>query len=46
MFLSDKSREWLILWCAVALLVILRHIPNIRRLVKGTEVKIGERVEV
>jgi glycerol-3-phosphate acyltransferase PlsY len=46
MFLSGKSREWLILWSAVALLVILRHVPNIRRLVRGEEVKIGERVEV
>lgn len=46
MLLSGKSREWLVLWGAVALLVILRHVPNIRRLVKGTEVKIGERVEV
>jgi glycerol-3-phosphate acyltransferase PlsY len=46
MFLSGKSQEWLILWCAVALLVILRHLSNIKRLVKGTEVKIGERVEV
>jgi len=46
MFLSGKSREWLILWTAVALLVILRHLSNIKRLVKGTEVKIGERVEV
>jgi glycerol-3-phosphate acyltransferase PlsY len=46
MFLAGKSREWLILWSAVALLVILRHIPNIKRLIKGTEVKIGEKVEM
>lgn len=46
MFLSGKSREWLILWTAVALFVILRHIPNIKRLLKGTEVKIGEKVEM
>ncbi len=46
MFLSGKSREWLILWSAIALLVILRHLPNMMRLVKGTEVKIGERVEM
>ena len=46
MFLSGKSRDWLILWSAVSLLVILRHLPNMKRLVKGTEVKIGEKVEV
>jgi len=46
MYLSGKSREWLILWCAVSLLVLLRHLPNVKRLVKGTEVKIGEKVEV
>jgi len=46
MFLSGKSREWLILWSAVSLLVLLRHLPNVKRLVKGTEVKIGEKVEV
>ena len=46
MFLSGKSRDWLILWSAVSLLVILRHLPNMKRLVKGTEVKIGEKVEM
>ena len=46
MFLSGKSRDWLILWCVVSLLVILRHLPNMKRLVKGTEVKIGEKVEM
>jgi glycerol-3-phosphate acyltransferase PlsY len=28
----------------VALLVILRHIPNMGRLLKGTEAKIGQTV--
>jgi glycerol-3-phosphate acyltransferase PlsY len=28
-----------------ALLIILRHIPNIKRLLKGTEPKIGEKNE-
>ncbi len=46
MLLSGKSREWLILWSAVSLLVILRHLPNMKRLAKGTEVKLGERVDV
>jgi glycerol-3-phosphate acyltransferase PlsY len=46
MLLSGKRWEWLVFWSAVALLVILRHIPNIKRLLAGTETKIGERVEV
>jgi len=46
MLLSGKRWEWLVFWSAVALLVILRHIPNIRRLLAGTEAKIGQRVEV
>jgi len=43
---SGKRWEWLLFWSAVALLVILRHIPNIKRLLAGTEVKIGQRVKV
>jgi glycerol-3-phosphate acyltransferase PlsY len=46
MALSGRRWEWLVFWSAVALLVILRHIPNIKRLLAGTEAKIGERVEV
>jgi glycerol-3-phosphate acyltransferase PlsY len=38
--------EWLAFWTGVAALVIARHIPNIGRLLEGTESKIGERVKV
>jgi len=44
--LSGRRWEWLVFWSAVALLVVLRHIPNIKRLLAGTETKIGQRVEV
>lgn len=38
--------EWTVFWSAVGLLIVLRHIPNIGRLLRGTEAKIGQRVEV
>lgn len=44
MLLSGRRWEWLAFWSAVAALVILRHTPNIRRLLSGTEAKIGQRV--
>jgi len=43
---SGVRWEWLAFWTAVAALVIARHIPNIGRLLEGTESKIGERVKV
>ncbi len=46
MFLANKPPDWKIFWSAVAALVILRHLPNIKRLVAGTETKIGEKAEV
>ena len=45
MFLAGKPADWKIFWSAIALLVVLRHIPNIKRLIAGRETKIGERVE-
>lgn len=36
--------EWLAFWCAIAALVIFRHVPNLQRLLAGTEARIGERV--
>jgi len=44
--LTGASPAWAIFWTAIAALIIARHIPNIGRLVEGTESKIGERVEV
>jgi len=38
--------EWVAFWCMVAALVILRHLPNIKRLLARTETRIGERVKV
>jgi len=44
MVAAGKRWEWWAFWGAVALLVILRHIPNMGRLLKGTEAKIGQTV--
>ena len=44
MLVAGKRWEWVGFWCAVAALVILRHVPNIKRLLAGTEAKIGQRV--
>jgi glycerol-3-phosphate acyltransferase PlsY len=38
--------EWTLFWAAVAALIILRHIPNLSRLLEGTESKIGQRVKM
>jgi glycerol-3-phosphate acyltransferase PlsY len=38
--------EWGAFWSAVAALVIARHIPNLGRLLTGTEAKIGQRVDL
>jgi len=46
MAVAGKRWEWLVFWSAVAALVILRHLPNMKRLLAGTETKIGEKVEV
>lgn len=46
MALSGHSWELSVFWGGVGLLVILRHVSNIGRLVRGTEPKIGQRVEV
>jgi glycerol-3-phosphate acyltransferase PlsY len=36
---------WAAFWTAIASLIIARHIPNIARLLDGTEPKIGQRVQ-
>ena len=38
--------EWAVFWTAVGALIILRHIPNLGRLMEGTESKIGEPVTI
>ncbi len=38
--------EWAAFWTMVGALVIARHIPNLGRLIEGTESKIGQRVKV
>jgi glycerol-3-phosphate acyltransferase PlsY len=39
-------REYLIFALTVAALIIWRHIPNIKRLLQGKELKIGEKVDI
>lgn len=46
MALSRAPWQWTAFWGAVSLLIILRHIPNIGRLLKGTETKFGQRALV
>jgi glycerol-3-phosphate acyltransferase PlsY len=46
MVLSGKRWEWIVLWCAVGALIILRHLPNVGRLLSGTEIKIGQKVHI
>lgn len=41
----EAHQPYLLMGIALALLVILRHIPNIGRLVTGRETRIGERAE-
>ena len=43
--LAGARWEWGAFWTGVAALVIARHIPNLGRLLQGTEAKIGQRVE-
>ncbi len=42
-FLFDFSQSKLIISAVIALLILARHSGNIKRLIKGTEKKIGER---
>jgi glycerol-3-phosphate acyltransferase PlsY len=43
--LAGVRMEWAAFWTAVAALIIARHIPNLGRLLEGTESKIGQRVK-
>lgn len=44
--LSGVSVIWTLFWLAIASLIIARHIPNLSRLLEGTEPKIGQRVGI
>jgi glycerol-3-phosphate acyltransferase PlsY len=44
MALSGIRFEWGLFWSAVAALVIARHIPNLGRLLEGTETRVGQGV--
>ena len=44
MFVFHKPLEYALFSCLVALLMIIRHLPNIERLMSGKESKIGERI--
>ncbi len=44
MAVTGERLEWTIFWTAIAALIIARHIPNLGRLIEGTESKIGEKV--
>lgn len=46
LLLSGARPAWCAFWAAIAALIIARHIPNIGRLLEGTEPRIGERVGV
>jgi len=44
--LADARPAWAAFWTAIAALIIARHIPNIGRLLAGTEPKIGQRAAI
>ncbi len=43
MLLTRQRWEWLAFWCAIAALVVIRHTPNIKRLLAGKEAKMGQK---
>ena len=44
--LSSVRPQWTLFWTAVGALVILRHLPNIKRLLAGTEAKLGQKTQL
>jgi hypothetical protein len=42
---AAARQPYIIFGILLAALIILRHLPNLRRLVAGTETKIGEKAE-
>ncbi|GER93240.1 acyl-phosphate glycerol 3-phosphate acyltransferase [hot springs metagenome] len=43
-YMLDYSKEKLIIAVIIAFLIFIRHIANIKRLIQGTESKIGEKI--
>jgi glycerol-3-phosphate acyltransferase PlsY len=43
-YMLDYSKEKMIIAIAITVLIFIRHIANIKRLIQGTESKIGEKV--
>jgi glycerol-3-phosphate acyltransferase PlsY len=43
-YIIDYSKEKMIVAIAIAVFIFLRHISNIKRLIQGTESKIGEKI--
>jgi glycerol-3-phosphate acyltransferase PlsY len=43
---TEAQFERTLFWTAIAALIIARHIPNLGRLIEGTESKIGEKVKL
>jgi len=46
MGLAHKPPLWTAFWSAIALLIVVRHIPNIKRLLSGRETRIGQKVDL
>jgi glycerol-3-phosphate acyltransferase PlsY len=46
MLVWDKHREYQTVALVAALLIVVKHASNIRRLIAGTETRIGQRVTV
>jgi glycerol-3-phosphate acyltransferase PlsY len=46
MFVWDEPREYQAVALVAALLIVIKHAPNIKRLIAGTETRIGQRVDL
>lgn len=44
-YMIDYTREKMVVAVAMGVLIFLRHTANIRRLIQGTETKIGQRID-
>lgn len=41
--LTRRPPSWVAFWAAISALIVARHIPNLRRLLAGTESRLGQR---